>query len=105
MTKFSHIKYGPNNPPPDTCSTCDREIVIDEPPTCRWTGRHCDSGCDCGTTYATVCVDCGGSYELVEPCEHVYITYTVRDWRDTGIAPGTHCENCGYEPPEQEEVE
>lgn len=60
------MSYGPNNSPPDTCSVCDRPIIIDEPPQCHYTGRHCDSGCDCGETYSTKCRRCGGRYEPVD---------------------------------------
>ena len=30
--------YGPMNPPSDRCFECDREIEIDEPQTCYFTG-------------------------------------------------------------------
>ena len=33
-----------------------------------------------------------------EDCPHYsVVTYTMRDWRETGIAPGTVCEDCGAE--------
>ena len=35
---------------------------------------------------------------MTEQCEHLsMVTYTIRDWRETGIAPGTMCEDCGHE--------
>jgi hypothetical protein len=40
-----------------------------------------------------LCADCS----FIE-CDHQSIvTYTMRDWRETGIAPGTICEDCGHE--------
>lgn len=37
--------------------------------------------------------------EQIEECdEHLsVVTYTLRDWRETGIHPGTVCDDCGHE--------
>ena len=35
---------------------------------------------------------------MEEECEHLsMVTYTVRDWRETGIPEGTICEDCMHE--------
>ena len=38
--------YGPMNPPAETCAECDREIEIDEPNNCYYTGQTSPCG-DC----------------------------------------------------------
>ena len=37
-----------------------------------------------------------GPGDCEHPAESVH-TYTTRDWYDTGIAPGTVCDDCGHE--------
>ena len=45
-------------------------------------------------------------WERERNCEHASIvTYTIRDWRETGIPEGTVCEDCGKQFPDPPEVE
>ena len=40
---------------------------------------------------------------LLHDCEHMSVfTYTYRDWVETGISPGTVCEDCGHQFAEEE---
>lgn len=35
---------------------------------------------------------------MTDDCEHEsVVTYTVRDWWETGLSPGTVCEDCGHQ--------
>jgi hypothetical protein len=36
---------------------------------------------------------------------HTIVTYTYRDWCDTGVPEGTVCEDCGKQFPDPPEIE
>lgn len=45
-------------------------------------------------------------WERERNCEHRnVVTYTYRDWYETGIPAGTQCEDCGATLPDQPETE
>lgn len=71
-----------------------------------------EDGCDHGTwaeafmdaDWNLWCEDCSWEAACEEvdeaECEHLsMVTYTMRDWYETGIPAGTVCEDCGWQPP------
>lgn len=77
---YQYVVRWPEPPTQVMCGECDNDFEPEDPE--EFLCPKCREQADCGIE------------------GHDIVTYTMRDWRETGIAPGTFCENCGFEPPD-----